>query len=444
MIISDAAIKIKELLNKKGLLMKKLYVSMIAFLTFNATILSMELTTQKTTDAVPQSKAMFYLLKSGALITLNSNAVGLCDALSDISTYSQEDYDLIFLGDKVGQIPFNLNLSDHETIALFTTLNAIPDARKVEIDGKTVYLNEDVYTIIRNITIQHKLSIQSLINITNTCDFLICSTALNAYTRVLADNSKNLKSQGINILKQFSNNAGGVPFLKKHLKRMALGSKLNTYIQEFSIFDYIILNGLPTITPLCNIFAHANLTSIDGLESLTKLFNHQFSNVTLLDLASNYLELADPRKLTTFFNNLTQLKVLALSNNHFTQLPNNIFNNLTQLEQLILFDNQLTQLPENIFNNLTKLTLLGLDNNKLIQLPANIFNNLINLQQLSLSKNQLQYINPNALKSMSHLESLSLTGNFISKKNKQDLISVAKTINQMRASQGQRKLSIKF
>lgn len=125
-----------------------------------------------------------------------------------------------------------------------------------------------------------------------------------------------------------------------------------------------------------------------------------------------------------------QLKILLLSSNGFTRLPEElgklknlqtldlVANQLTSLPEsmgqlsnlqiLYLYHNQLTSLPESI-GQLSNLKDLDLKGNQLISLPESI-SKLSNLQNLYLSVIQLKSL-PESIGKLSNLQTLDLSGN---------------------------------
>ena len=104
---------------------------------------------------------------------------------------------------------------------------------------------------------------------------------------------------------------------------------------------------------------------------------------------------------------LTQLRVLRLSGNQFTELPEALCA-LAQLEELALEGNALAALPEGL-GRLAALRALLLRGNRLQRLPASI-GGCAALATLALSSNDLREL-PEALGDCAALASLSVNGN---------------------------------
>ena len=84
---------------------------------------------------------------------------------------------------------------------------------------------------------------------------------------------------------------------------------------------------------------------------------------------------------------LTGLKVLALSKNGLSTLPDDIFSDLTSLETLSLWDNNIMSLPAATFDNTTSLKWLSLRDNLLTDFPQSVSNNLSGITKLHLGGN---------------------------------------------------------
>ena len=90
--------------------------------------------------------------------------------------------------------------------------------------------------------------------------------------------------------------------------------------------------------------------------NLTRVPRYTRSNVTELDLSRNNIGKDD-------FVNMTNLRILILSNSFIATLENHCFRNLIHLEQLALNDNDITSLESDVFvglHSLRVLTMTGL------------------------------------------------------------------------------------
>jgi len=126
------------------------------------------------------------------------------------------------------------------------------------------------------------------------------------------------------------------------------------------------------------------------------------TNLRILNLSENQLT-----ALPISFGNLPKLQNLNLSNNQFATLKESC-GNLTSLIILDLGSNQLASVPESIGNN-ENLSELVLNNNKLTMLPKS-FDKLTKLKELDLRDNQLQTI-PESIGNLINLQILNVRGN---------------------------------
>ncbi|XP_074713785.1 uncharacterized protein LOC141938729 [Strix uralensis] len=93
-----------------------------------------------------------------------------------------------------------------------------------------------------------------------------------------------------------------------------------------------------------------------------------------------------------FFEGLTALRSLYLSQNWLLAIPADAFDDLAQLRYLTLADSSggMGDLPAGVFKNLTSLRVLDLENVGLRSLGPEVFGNLSRLEQLQLAKNELR------------------------------------------------------
>nr|XP_056703718.1 toll-like receptor 13 [Euleptes europaea] len=111
-----------------------------------------------------------------------------------------------------------------------------------------------------------------------------------------------------------------------------------------------------------------------------------------------------------FFQGLTSLRSLQLSENKILSISPDAFDDLGELKYLTLADssNGMGNLPPGIFKNLRKLTSLNLENAGLRTLTLEVFGNLSRLHFLQLGKNELQTINSSVMKNLTSLRYLDL------------------------------------
>ncbi|XP_061453889.1 toll-like receptor 13 [Rhineura floridana] len=111
-----------------------------------------------------------------------------------------------------------------------------------------------------------------------------------------------------------------------------------------------------------------------------------------------------------FFQGLTSLRNLCLSENKILSIAADVFDDLGQLKYLTLADssNGMGNFPPGIFKNLRHLTSLDLENAGLRTLTLEVFGNLSRLRNLQLGKNELQTINSSVMEKLTSLRYLDL------------------------------------
>uniref|UniRef100_A0A3Q2CQB6 Toll-like receptor 22 n=1 Tax=Cyprinodon variegatus TaxID=28743 RepID=A0A3Q2CQB6_CYPVA len=133
-------------------------------------------------------------------------------------------------------------------------------------------------------------------------------------------------------------------------------------------------------------------------------------HLTELDLANNYIEHIPENAFMT----LKDLKVLILSNNKLSSVPN-ATRTLQNLIELDLSSNNIGSVTCMDFSNNVKLKELALKNNSIQTLSDCVFKNLLQLQVLRLQSNQLIQLNKAFEKNLPNLKRLYLNGNKLKK-----------------------------
>ncbi|XP_074058779.1 uncharacterized protein LOC141499893 [Macrotis lagotis] len=131
--------------------------------------------------------------------------------------------------------------------------------------------------------------------------------------------------------------------------------------------------------------------------------------LTYLDLSQNRLQLS-----VNMFMGLSRLDTLMMSGNHLHTVPVGVFDPSPNLKILDISNNEISSLPENLFENLTSLNDLLLDNNSFNKIPFSAFTILPNLEHFSISGNRIQTIPPLSFIGNSSLRKLDLSNNLVS------------------------------
>ncbi|XP_062247800.1 toll-like receptor 9 isoform X1 [Platichthys flesus] len=141
------------------------------------------------------------------------------------------------------------------------------------------------------------------------------------------------------------------------------------------------------------------------------------SSVKYLYFSGNHLNVmweSDNNQYTHFFQNLTSLIYLDISNNNLTSISDEILCNLPgSIEALIISKNQLDYFPWHKLKALGNLCHLDLSENNLIHWPHKHMEFGANLSLLDLSHNHLSYIPQSLFKETQSLQYLYLSHNQI-------------------------------
>uniref|UniRef100_A0A3B4GD14 Toll-like receptor 9 n=1 Tax=Pundamilia nyererei TaxID=303518 RepID=A0A3B4GD14_9CICH len=149
------------------------------------------------------------------------------------------------------------------------------------------------------------------------------------------------------------------------------------------------------------------------------------NSLKYFDFSGNHLNImwdSDNNKYTNFFQNLTNLTYLDISNNHLKSLSSEVLSNLpSSLRALIVSSNSLNYFPWLNISALTSLHYLNLNHNFLYKLPnyAVIFG--VNFTFLDLSHNRLSYIPEDFFNNAKSLKHLYLSHNQIKELNREHL-----------------------
>ncbi|CAL4084475.1 unnamed protein product, partial [Meganyctiphanes norvegica] len=146
----------------------------------------------------------------------------------------------------------------------------------------------------------------------------------------------------------------------------------------------------------------------DDLTHLTDLIHLDMSNNVLKGICKNCLE------------NLRELKVLDLSSNELSAIPQVSFDSnvalqpLQSLRELYLQYNKISILHNRAFFGLSALNILNISSNLIVALPPDIFNETTGLQELYLQNNSLSVVAPGLFAALSHLTILDMSVNQLS------------------------------
>ncbi|XP_071854375.1 uncharacterized protein [Apostichopus japonicus] len=150
-----------------------------------------------------------------------------------------------------------------------------------------------------------------------------------------------------------------------------------------------------------------------SFNDITSLPNNSFlhyRHVENLDILANAITDVQPGS----FSGLGKVVSIDLSQNNIAILPETIFYSVQDtIEQIHLDRNNLLEISEGTFSNLAKLSALFLGQNRLTDLSPNLFMDLSALLRLHLNSNQLTRIPNGLLEPLHHLKILDLSSNSI-------------------------------
>lgn len=164
----------------------------------------------------------------------------------------------------------------------------------------------------------------------------------------------------------------------------------------------------------------AFLVNVSGLQSIdfqsssiTSLSGNALSGLTKLKV----LRIVDSPNLTQIqqwtTENLNNLNILDLQNNHISTLDENALRHYPNLKCLNLQVNHIGEIPVGFLSISFQLETLNLAENALQRIESDTFKALLHLIDLDLAYNQIHFIDPYAFTTTTLLQTLRLNGNQI-------------------------------
>ncbi|XP_066138522.1 protein toll-like [Euwallacea fornicatus] len=190
-----------------------------------------------------------------------------------------------------------------------------------------------------------------------------------------------------------------------------LNTSFHDILEKFNIQNLSVL----TFEGLSN--SHDNFTvtkeslkSLQSLERLTLSHGNLHLERNFLVNTPNLLVLSILRNSTgeidRYFDHVPKLRLLDMTSNYITSIPNGVFQELSNLTKLMLFGNNISSISRSKFSGLTNLMLLELSWNQLEEVPEDTFADLRNLINISLRGNHIRrfysytFINNNLLQNI--------------------------------------------
>ena len=200
------------------------------------------------------------------------------------------------------------------------------------------------------------------------------------------------------------------------LKDHQLKDLFKKYESNFDNLESLDLSGNQLVC--LEWIGHRVVRRLKVLKLTNNNINAELCDFSPLHHANHLIELRlDKNRLRVFngnfLSNLSELKVLNLTDNAITDLPRNCFDSVFKLERLHIAHNMLKVLPFQLFRTLSDLQILNLADNQLLSFPDNFFALNGEIRILQLQRNQLQMINKNSFYNLHKLLHLDLSENQI-------------------------------
>eukprot|EP00049_Salpingoeca_infusionum_P014572 m.275540 g.275540 ORF g.275540 m.275540 type:complete len:1289 (+) comp15697_c1_seq6:223-4089(+) len=239
--------------------------------------------------------------------------------------------------------------------------------------------------------------------------------------------SRNLEGQlthllrappSVTFLSLARNNLLQLPYLGPKVRWLGLQANR---LAKLTIADQKALLSVTQLDLTGNVLTELSLDTLEhfpSLENLTLAGNRVLAFPDLshnkalvsLDLTDNFLK--DTALMARL--NHSNLKVLALSGNYFTELKPTFFVGTPNLEELRLSTGFLKTVVENTFDRLSQLRILDMSDNVIESLPDGLLRHLEALEDLDLSNNRhLQRVDPDLVQLNKRLKRLVMANTAI-------------------------------
>lgn len=109
--------------------------------------------------------------------------------------------------------------------------------------------------------------------------------------------------------------------------------------------------------------------------------------------------------------NLKELEMLDLSENHFETIPTNVFRENRKLKKLNLYGNNLVEVDKDLLKSQTELEVIDLSNNPINVLARDFFKHNLKLKEIRLAGIGLSQVEPDLLENLVDLEKIDLSRN---------------------------------
>ncbi|KAK9454179.1 hypothetical protein V1511DRAFT_481732 [Dipodascopsis uninucleata] len=155
---------------------------------------------------------------------------------------------------------------------------------------------------------------------------------------------------------------------------------------EFSTSGDSTLNGATTPRKLSSFAGASETVYRKDSTTSNRLANTMAQSLKYLYLADNRLSEESFKEISF----LTELIVLNITYNYFSEIPSGSLARMTQLRELYLSGNNLTNLPADDLSRLSNLKVYHVNANKLLTLPAELAD-IAGLEALDVGSNSLKY-----------------------------------------------------